>query len=61
MKNSQGVNNNNNTNNKALNNAVRKNYIKVKIDDTQKNSESRLCGDRDETAKHIIRERSKLA
>ena len=37
------------------------NYIKAKIDHTQRNSKCWLCGDRDETDNHIIRESSKLA
>ena len=42
-------------------NAVRANHIKARIDKTQQNSKCRLCGDRDETINHIIRECSKLA
>ena len=42
-------------------NAIRTNHIKARIDKTQKNSKCRLCGDRDETIKHIISECSKLA
>ena len=45
----------------AQNNAIRINYIKPRIDKTQKNSRYRLCGDRDETIKQIIGEYSKLA
>ena len=45
----------------AQNNAVRTNYIKARIDETQQNSKCRLCGDRDETINHIISECSKLA
>ena len=41
----------------ALNNAIRTNYIKARIDKTQQNSKCRLCGDTDET----INECSKLA
>ena len=42
-------------------NAIRTNHIKARIDKTQQNSKCRLCGDRDETINHIIRECSKLA
>ena len=45
----------------AQNNAVRTNHIKAKIDKMQQNSKHRLCSDRDETIKHIIRECSKEA
>ena len=45
----------------AQNNAVRTNPIKAKIDKTQQNSKSKLCGYRDETINHIISECSKLA
>ena len=38
----------------AQNNSIRTNHIKERIDDTQQNSRSRLCGDRDETINHII-------
>ena len=41
-------------------NAIKTNYIKVKIDNTQQNNESRLFGGRDETINHIISECSKL-
>ena len=44
----------------AQNNAIRSNYVKAKIDKTQQNSRCWLCGDRDETIKHIISECSKL-
>ena len=44
----------------AQNNAVRTNYIAVKIDHTQPNSECRLCRDKDETVNHIQSDRSKL-
>ena len=37
------------------------NYIKTRLDKTQQNSKYRLCGDRNETINHIIRECSKLA
>ena len=42
----------------STDNAIRTN--KAKIDKTQPNSRCRLCGDRDETIKHIISEYSKL-
>ena len=45
----------------AQNSAIRTNHIKARIDKTQQNSKSRLCGDRDETINHIISECSKLA
>ena len=45
----------------AQNNAIRTNYIKVRIDKMQQNSKCRLCGDRDDTINHIISECSKLA
>ena len=45
----------------AQNCAIRTNHIKARIDKTQQNSKCRLCGDRDETINHIIREWSKLA
>ena len=44
----------------ALNNAIRTNQIKAKIDKTQQNSKCWLCGDRDETINHIVSECSKL-
>ena len=40
--------------------AIRTNHIKARIDKTQQNSKCRLCGDGDETIKHIISECSKL-
>ena len=43
------------------NNAIRTNYIKIKIDKTQQNSSCRLCDDRDETINRIISEWNKLA
>ena len=43
------------------NNAVRTNHIKARIDKTQQNRKSRLCGDSDETINHIISKCSKLA
>ena len=45
----------------AVDNAIRTNHIKARIDKTQGNSKCRLCGDRDETINHIISESSKLA
>ena len=42
-------------------NAIRTNYIKARIDETQQNSKCRLCSDRDETINHIISEGSKLS
>ena len=45
----------------ALDNAIRTNHIKARIDKTPQNSTCRLCGDRDETINHIISECSKLA
>ena len=45
----------------AQNNALKTNYVKVKIDNTSQNIKCRLCGDRDETVNHIIKECSKLA
>ena len=41
------------------NNTIRTNYVKVKIYNMQKNSNYRLCVDRDETVNHIIMESSK--
>ena len=38
----------------ALNNAIRTNHIKVRIDKTQQNSKCRLCGNRDKTIIPII-------
>ena len=45
----------------AQDSALRTNHIKARIDKTQQNSKCGLCGDRDETIKHIISECSKLA
>ena len=45
----------------AQNGAIRTNHIKARIDKTQQNCKCRLCGDRDETITHIIRECTKLA
>ena len=39
------------------NNAIRTNYIKAKIDNTQQNSKCKLYGDKDETINHIINEK----
>ena len=36
-------------------------FIKVKIDNTQRNSKCGFCGDKDETIYHIISKCSKLA
>ena len=44
----------------ALNNAVRTNHIKARIDKTQQKSKCRQCGDRDKAINHIISECSKL-
>ena len=40
----------------SQNNAMRDNYVKARIDQTQQNSRCRLCGDRDGTVNHIISE-----
>ena len=45
----------------AQNNAIRINYLKVKIDKSQQNSKCRLRSNRDETINHIIIKCSKLA
>ena len=45
----------------AQNSAIRTNHFKARIDKAQQSSKCRLCGDRDETINHIIRECSKLA
>ena len=45
----------------AQNNAIRTNHIQIKIDKMQRNSRSRLCGDRNETINHILSECSKFA
>ena len=45
----------------AAQNNVITNYIKMRIDKTQQNSNCRLCCDRDETINHIKSECSKLA
>ena len=37
----------------APNNAIRTNYIKMKIHNTQQNNNCRLCGERDETVTHV--------
>ena len=42
-------------------NAIKINYIRAKINNTQQNCKCRLCGDRDDTVNHIISECSKLA
>ena len=38
----------------AQNNAIRTDHIKARIDKTQQNSKSRLCGNKDEMINHII-------
>ena len=38
-----------------------KDYVKARIDKKQQNNRCRLCGSRDKTINHIIRECSKLA
>ena len=40
---------------------MRTNYIKAKIDKTQRNSKGKLCGDRNEMINQIISECNKLA
>ena len=45
----------------SLDNAIRTNHIKARIDKTRQNSKYRLCGDREETANHMISKCSKLA
>ena len=45
----------------AQNNAIRKNYVKAKVDKTQQKSKYMLRGDRDETINHIISQCIKLA
>ena len=45
----------------AQNNAIRTNYVKAKIDETQQNSKCRLCGDGDKTINLIISECFKVA
>ena len=44
----------------AQNNAIRTNYIKIKIEHTQQDNKCRFCGDRDETNNHIRSECCKL-
>ena len=44
----------------AENNAIRTNYIKAKIDNTQQDRKCRLCADKDETINHTISEYSRL-
>ena len=66
MKNSKGVNDNNDNNTESLliaaqDNAIRTNRIKASIDKTQQNSKCRLCSDKDEISNHIIIGCSKLA
>ena len=38
----------------AQNNAIRTNYNKTEVDDTQKNNKVLLCDDKDETVNSII-------
>ena len=45
----------------APNNAIRMNFIKAKIGNTQQDRKCRLFSDRDETINHIISKCSKLA
>ena len=45
----------------AQNNSIRTNHINARIDKTQQNSKCRLCGDKNETLKHIVSEHNKLA
>ena len=45
----------------AQNNAIRINYMKAKIKNTQQNCKCTLCGDREETINHIISDCNKLA
>ena len=45
----------------AQNNAIRTNYNKAKIDNTQQNSKCRLSGGKDVTVNYIISECNKLA
>ena len=45
----------------ATYNAIRTNYVKVKIDKPQQNNKCKLCIDRDKTINHMISECSKLA
>ena len=41
------------------NNSIKTNYIEVKNDNTQQNSNCRLCGEKDEAVNPIISECSK--
>ena len=45
----------------AQNSAIRTKHIKARINKTQQNSKSRLCGDREETFNHIIKECTNFA
>ena len=45
----------------AQKNAIRTNYIKAKVDNTQQNNKSGFCGDRDKTINLIIIGYSKQA
>ena len=42
-------------------NALRTNYVKAKIDNTQQNRKFKLCKKREETINHFVSECSKLA
>ena len=44
----------------AQNNAIKTNYIKAKIHNTQHNSKCKLCGKKDETINHVISGYNKL-
>ena len=45
----------------AQNNAIKTNYVRAKIDQTQRNIKCRLCEERDETINLVVSESSKLA
>ena len=45
----------------TLNNAIRTNYIKTRIDKMQQNRKCTLCDDRDKAINHLISEFNKLA
>ena len=40
----------------VLNNAIRSNYVKTKLDNIQNKSKNRLCSERNKTFNHIILE-----
>ena len=44
----------------AQNHVIKTNYVKMKIDKTQKNSKCKLCVDREEAINHITNESSKI-